>query len=93
MIPWTPPHALAIGAWPVIYCVTMFVQQKMQPPMPDPVQQRMMLFMPIMFTFMMGSFPAGLVIYWSWNNTLTISQQWFITRRLKQKQSQRPVAA
>ena len=93
LIPWTPPHALAIGAWPVIYCVTMFVQQKMQPPMPDPVQQRMMLFMPIMFTFMMGSFPAGLVIYWSWNNTLTISQQWFITRRLKQKQSQRPVAA
>ena len=93
LIPWTPPHALAIGAWPLIYCITMFVQQKMQPPMPDPVQQRMMLFMPVMFTFMMGSFPAGLVIYWSWNNALTISQQWFITRRLKQKQSQRPVAA
>lgn len=93
LIPWTPPQALAIGAWPVIYCFTMFVQQKMQPPMPDPMQQRMMLFMPIMFTFMMGSFPAGLVIYWSWNNTLTISQQWFITRRLKRKQVQRALPA
>lgn len=93
LIPWTPPHALEIGAWPVIYCITMFVQQKMQPPMPDPVQQRMMLFMPILFTFMMGSFPAGLVIYWSWNNALTISQQWFITNRLKRKQSQTTVAA
>lgn len=92
LIPWTPPHALAIGAWPVIYCFTMFVQQKMQPPMPDPVQQRMMLFMPIMFTFMMGSFPAGLVIYWSWNNALTISQQWLITQRLKRRQSQRALA-
>jgi YidC/Oxa1 family membrane protein insertase len=92
LIPWTPPHALSIGAWPVIYCATMFVQQKMQPPMPDPVQQRMMLFMPIMFTFMMGNFPAGLVIYWSWNNTLTIAQQWFITRRMKRLQTRRAMA-
>ena len=92
LIPWTPPHALAIGIWPVIYCATMYVQQKMQPPMPDPAQQRMMLMMPIMFTFMMGSFPAGLVIYWSWNNTLTICQQWFITRRMKRLQARRAVA-
>ena len=92
LIPWTPPHALAIGIWPAIYCATMYVQQKMQPPMPDPAQQRMMLMMPIMFTFMMGSFPAGLVIYWSWNNTLTICQQWFITRRMKRLQARRAVA-
>jgi YidC/Oxa1 family membrane protein insertase len=81
LIPFTPPHFLMIGAWPAVYCLTMVLQQRMQPTPPDPVQARMFQFMPFIFTFMMGTFPAGLVIYWSWNNTLTMLQQWVITRR------------
>ncbi|HVJ50991.1 MAG TPA: membrane protein insertase YidC [Aliidongia sp.] len=81
VIPFSPPHFLMIGAWPAIYCLTMFLQQRMQPTPPDPVQARMFQLMPFIFTFMMGNFPAGLVIYWSWNNTLTMLQQWVITRR------------
>ena len=59
---------------------TMFFQQKLNPPPPDPIQARMFQFMPIIFTFMLARFPAGLVIYWTWNNTLTICQQWLIMR-------------
>ena len=72
---------LHLGIWPLIMGVTMFLQQKLNPPPPDPVQARLFQFMPIIFTFMLARFPAGLVIYWSWNNTLTILQQWFIMRR------------
>src|SRR6202012_1321414 len=71
---------LHLGAWPLIMGGTMFLQQKMTPPPPDPVQARLFQFMPIIFTFMMANFPAGLVIYWSWNNLLTIAQQWTIMR-------------
>ncbi len=72
---------LHLGVWPLIMGVTMFLQQKLNPPPPDPVQARIFQFMPIIFTFMLASFPAGLVIYWSWNNLLTIAQQWTIMRR------------
>ena len=81
LIPWTPPTIMMIGIWPLIMGVTMFVQMKMNPAPPDPVQQAMFSWMPVMFTFMLGSFPAGLVIYWSWNNTLSVSQQYLIMRR------------
>ena len=54
---------------------------RLNPPPPDPVQARMFQFMPMIFTFMLASFPAGLVIYWSWNNLLSIAQQWLIMRR------------
>jgi YidC/Oxa1 family membrane protein insertase len=74
-------HLLHLGVWPLIMGVTMFLQQKLNPPPPDPVQARIFQFMPIIFTFMLSSFPAGLVIYWSWNNLLTIAQQWTIMRR------------
>ena len=74
-------HFLHLGVWPLIMGCTMFFQQKLNPPPPDPVQARLFQFMPIIFTFMLASFPAGLVIYWSWNNTLTIVQQWTIQRR------------
>lgn len=74
---------LHLGLWPLIMGVTMFVQQKLNPPPPDPVQAKLFQFMPIIFTFMLARFPAGLVIYWSWNNTLTIIQQWFIMRQTK----------
>ncbi len=72
---------LHMGVWPLIMGCTMFLQQKMNPPPPDPVQAKVFQFMPIIFTFMMANFPAGLVIYWSWNNTLSVGQQWLIQRR------------
>ncbi|MDE2576657.1 MAG: membrane protein insertase YidC, partial [Rhodospirillales bacterium] len=74
---------LHLGAWPLIMGLTMFFQQKLNPPPPDPVQARMFQFMPVIFTFMLARFPAGLVIYWSWNNTLTIAQQWLIMRQTR----------
>jgi YidC/Oxa1 family membrane protein insertase len=72
---------LHLGAWPLIMGLTMFLQQRLNPPPPDPVQARMFQFMPVIFTFMLARFPAGLVIYWSWNNLLSIGQQWLIMRR------------
>ena len=84
LIPFDPATIspwLHLGAWPLIMGGTMFLQQRLNPPPPDPVQARMFQFMPIIFTFMLASFPAGLVIYWSWNNLLSIAQQWLIMRR------------
>jgi YidC/Oxa1 family membrane protein insertase len=75
--------ALHLGAWPLIMGLTMFFQQKLNPPPPDPVQARVFQFMPLIFTFMLARFPAGLVIYWSWNNLLTIGQQWLIMRQTR----------
>ena len=91
LIPFDPaPYSqfLHLGLWPLIMGVTMYLQQKLNPPPPDPVQAKIFQFMPIIFTFMLASFPAGLVIYWSWNNTLTILQQWTIMRRQKLEQPQ-----
>ena len=86
LLPFDPAvysHFLHLGAWPLIMGVTMFLQQKLNPPPPDPVQARLFQYMPIIFTFMLASFPAGLVIYWSWNNLLTIAQQWMIMRQTR----------
>ena len=74
-------HFLVLGIWPLIMGVTMFLQMKMNPEPADPVQKQMFAWMPVIFTFMLGAFPAGLVIYWSWNNTLSVSQQYFIMRK------------
>jgi YidC/Oxa1 family membrane protein insertase len=60
---------------------TMFLQQKLSPPPTDPAQAKIFLFMPLFFTYLLAQFPAGLVIYWAWNNALSITQQWFIMRR------------
>jgi len=81
LIPWTPPTMLMIGIWPLIMGVTMWLQMKMNPAPTDPVQQTMFAWMPVIFTFMLGSFPAGLVIYWTWNNTLSVAQQYLIMKR------------
>lgn len=81
--PTTISPLLHMGAWPLIMGLTMYAQQKMNPPPPDPMQARMFQFMPVIFTFMMAKFPAGLIIYWSWNNTLSVAQQWLIQRRTK----------
>jgi YidC/Oxa1 family membrane protein insertase len=82
IIPWTPPDFLMIGVWPLIMGVSMFVQQKLNPQPTDPMQAKIFLFLPIMFTFLLARFPAGLVIYWAWNNILSMAQQWVIMRRM-----------
>lgn len=81
LIPWDPPQLLMLGVWPLIMGITMFIQMKMNPAPPDPTQQMIFTWMPIVFTFMLASFPAGLVIYWAWNNTLSVAQQYVIMRR------------
>jgi YidC/Oxa1 family membrane protein insertase len=71
-----------LGAWPLIMGITMWLQMRLNPTPADPIQAKMFMIMPVVFTFMLGSFPAGLVIYWAWNNTLSIAQQWIIMRRM-----------
>jgi YidC/Oxa1 family membrane protein insertase len=83
LIAYQPPHFLMIGAWPLIMGVTMFLQQKLNPQPPDPIQARLFLMMPVIFTVILASFPSGLVIYWTWNNLLSITQQWVIMKRTK----------
>jgi YidC/Oxa1 family membrane protein insertase len=70
---------------PVIMGITMLVQQKLNPPPPDPTQAKMMMLLPVLFTGLFWGFPAGLVLYWIVNNTLSIAQQWVITRRYQEK--------
>jgi YidC/Oxa1 family membrane protein insertase len=82
LIPWQPPAILMVGIWPIIMGVTMWLQQKMNPQPTDPVQAKMFLLLPWIFTYMLASFPAGLVIYWAWNNVLSMAQQWVIMRRM-----------
>ena len=82
LLPFVVPSWLQIGVWPVLMGLTMWFQTKMNPPATDPVQQQMMVIMPPMFTYLMALFPAGLVIYWTVNNVLSILQQWLIMRRL-----------
>ena len=72
---------LAIGAWPIIMGITMWFQMKLNPTPPDPTQKIIFDWMPLIFTFMLAAFPAGLVIYWAWNNTLSVIQQSYIMRR------------
>ncbi|MRN67517.1 membrane protein insertase YidC [Brucella sp. 10RB9213] len=81
LLPYTVPHFLMIGVWPIIMGITMFLQMRMNPTPPDPTQAAIFTWMPIIFTFMLASFPAGLVIYWAWNNTLSIIQQSVIMKR------------
>ena len=81
LLPFTPPDFLIIGGWPLIMGLTMFLQQKLNPQPVDPMQARMFMILPVVFTYMLSRFPAGLVIYWAWNNTLSIAQQWVIMHR------------
>jgi YidC/Oxa1 family membrane protein insertase len=74
-------HYLALGVWPIIMGITMWFQMKLNPAPPDPTQKIIFDWMPLIFTFMLASFPAGLVIYWAWNNLLSVLQQSFIMRR------------
>ncbi len=81
LLPFTPPDFLAIGLWPLLMGISMWGQQKLNPAPPDKIQARIFMFLPILFTFMLARFPVGLVIYWTWNNVLTIAQQWVIMKR------------
>ncbi len=74
-------HYLVLGAWPIFMGITMWIQMKLNPTPPDPTQKMIFDWMPLIFTFMLASFPAGLVIYWAWNNLLSVLQQGFIMRR------------
>jgi YidC/Oxa1 family membrane protein insertase len=82
MIPFTPPDFLLIGAWPVFMGLTMWLQQRLNPQPTDPMQAKIFMFLPLFFTFILGTFPAGLVIYWTWNNLLSIAQQRLIMYRM-----------
>ena len=87
LIPWDPSVVpvlgpfLMLGVWPLIMGVTMWVQMKLNPAPPDPTQKMIFDWMPVIFTFMLSSFSAGLVIYWAWNNTLSVLQQAVIMRK------------
>ncbi len=80
LLPWMPPSFLMIGAWPIIMGLTMFLQQRLNPQPADPAQAKAFMIMPVFLTFLLASFPAGLVIYWAWNNVLSMAQQWAIMR-------------
>ncbi|MBC8794034.1 MAG: membrane protein insertase YidC [Tagaea sp. CACIAM 22H2] len=83
LLPYAVPQVLHIGVWPIIMGITMFLQQKLNPQPVDPIQAKIFLALPFIFTVMLASFPAGLVIYWAVNNTLSIAQQWLIMKRLE----------
>jgi YidC/Oxa1 family membrane protein insertase len=82
LLPWDPPSFLLIGAWPIIMGITMFIQQKLNPTPPDPIQAKIFMFFPIFLTVILAPFPAGLVIYWSFNNLFTMIQQYIVQRKM-----------
>ncbi len=81
LIPWQPPLFLMIGVLPIVMGITMWIQMRLNPAPPDPVQAQIFMWMPLFFTFLLGTFPAGLVLYWAWNNFLSIIQQATIMKR------------
>ncbi|MFY9656855.1 MAG: membrane protein insertase YidC [Methylocystis sp.] len=91
LIHWDPTKVallgpyLVLGIWPMLMGVTMWLQMKMNPEPADEIQKTMFSWMPVIFTFTMGGFASGLVIYWTWNNLLSITQQWVIYKRAGQK--------
>jgi YidC/Oxa1 family membrane protein insertase len=81
LLPYQVPEMLHVGVWPLIMGMTMWVQMQLNPQQPDPMQQKIFNWMPVIFTFMLASFPSGLVIYWAWNNVLSLIQQYTIMRK------------
>ena len=82
LLPWSPPAALAIGLWPCLFCLTMIIQKRLTPPMPDKMQEQLQSYFPFIITVMLAKFAAGLVIYWTWSNTLGVLQQYYILRKV-----------
>lgn len=85
LIPWDPPTFLMIGVWPILMGLTMYLQQKLNPTPPDPMQAKIFMFLPLFLTIILAPFPSGLVVYWTISNILTIAQQWIIIRGTKVK--------
>jgi YidC/Oxa1 family membrane protein insertase len=81
LLPYQVPEFLHIGVWPLLMGITMWLQMQLNPQQADPVQQQIFNWMPVMFTFMLAAFPAGLVIYWAWSNTLSLAQQSYIMKK------------
>ncbi len=81
LIPWNPPLMLMIGVWPIVMGITMWLQMKLNPAPADPIQAKIFGWMPLIFTFTLAPFAAGLVIYWTWNNLLSILQQSVIMKK------------
>jgi YidC/Oxa1 family membrane protein insertase len=82
LLPWTPPAVLMIGAWPLLFCLTMIIQKRLTPPMPDKTQEQLQSYFPFIITFMLAKFASGLVIYWTWSNVLGVLQQYYILRKV-----------
>ncbi len=85
LIPWDPPSFLLIGAWPILMGISMWIQQLLNPQMPDPVQRRIFQFFPLFLTIILAPFPSGLVIYWTVNNILQMGQQYLVMRKTQVK--------
>ena len=85
LLPYDVPSFLVIGAWPVAMGISMWIQQKLNPAPPDPMQAKIFMFFPIFLTVLLAPFPAGLVIYWTFNNILTLIQQFYIQRKMSVK--------
>jgi len=85
LLPWDPPTFLMIGAWPILMGISMYLQQKLNPTPPDPIQAKIFMFFPLFLTIILAPFPSGLVVYWTVNNILTIAQQWVIMKNTKVK--------
>ncbi len=81
LLPYGVPEFLHIGVWPLLMGITMWLQMQLNPQQPDPVQQQIFSWMPVIFTFMLAAFPAGLVIYWAWSNVLSLAQQYYIMKK------------
>ena len=81
LLPFSVPEYFQVGVWPIIMGVTMWIQMQLNPQQPDPIQQKIFNWMPVMFTFMLASFPVGLVIYWAWSNILSLIQQYTINKK------------
>ena len=81
LLPFAVPEFLHIGVWPLVMGITMWLQMQLNPQQPDPVQQQIFNWMPVIFTFLLASFPAGLVIYWAWSNILSLAQQSYIMKK------------
>ena len=82
LIPWDPPSFLIIGAWPIAMGLSMYIQQMLNPAPPDPIQAKIFKFFPLFLTVILAPFPSGLVIYWTFNNLLTLIQQYYIQRTM-----------
>ncbi|MBS91873.1 MAG: membrane protein insertase YidC [Rickettsiales bacterium] len=83
LVPWDPPLFLTIGIWPILMGLTMYLQQKLNPPPPDPIQAKIFLMLPFIFTFLLATFPSGMVVYWTVNNVLSIGQQYILLKKQK----------